>query len=127
MSIPVDPQRLAEALGDFDGGYLLSTSGDGRVKVVAVEPRVDPDSGARLLVDRPGKGSAANVAANRAVTLLFPPRAHHGYSLIADGSADGDADRMAVTVSGAVLHRPSSHADGPVPADGCGQDCQRLG
>jgi hypothetical protein len=123
MSIKVDPQRLGEALAGFGSGYLLTTSGDGRVKVVTVDPEAAADG---LVINGPGKGSAANIASNAQVTVLFPPREPHGYSLIVDGQAQGDADHAVVQVSGAVLHRPARHADGPVPAGSCDQDCQRL-
>ncbi|MGH3414463.1 MAG: pyridoxamine 5'-phosphate oxidase [Marmoricola sp.] len=123
MSIPVDTAKLSEALSDFGSGYLLSTSGDGRVKAVTVDP-VATEAG--LAVDGPGKGTATNIAANPQVTVLFWPREDHGYTLIVDGEASGDADHVDVVATGAVLHRPASHADGPVPADGCGNDCQRV-
>ena len=125
MSIPVAPDELAEAMSGFDGGYLLTTSAQGRVKVVAVDPEV---SGNTLVLTGPGKGSAGNVAANPLVTVVFWPQQHHGYSLIVDGEARGDQDRIEVTATGVVLHRPASHADGPMAAsdDGCGNDCQRL-
>ena len=34
----MDLDRLEQALADFGAGYLLTTSPDGRVKVVTVEP-----------------------------------------------------------------------------------------
>ena len=124
MSIPVDVADLARALDDFDAGYLLSTS-DGRVKAVTVEP--DVVDGA-LRIPGPGRGSSANITANEAVTVLFPPREKHGYTLLVDGTAtiEGGPDGVAVvTPLTAVLHRPASHADGPLEESGggCGHDC----
>lgn len=123
MSIPLDPARLADALTDFDGGYLLTVGEDGQIKAVAAEPTADAGT---LTVTGPGHGSATNIVGSPQVTVLLPPMEHHGYSLIIDGSATGNSERIDVAVTGAVLHRPASYADGPVPGDGCGQDCQRL-
>lgn len=123
MSKQVDPARLGETLADFGTGYLLTTSGDGRIKVVAVDPGPTADG---LVIDGPGKGSAANIAKIPQVTVLFPPLEQHGYALIVDGQAEGDADHAVVQVSGAVLHRPARYADGPTTTEGCDQDCQRL-
>jgi hypothetical protein len=102
MSIPVDVGDLAEALGDFDRGYLL-TSVDGRVKAVSVRARVDE---ATLLVPTPGRGSVANVGANPVVTLLFPPLQSPGFSLLVDGTAAAEGDDVRLTPSSAVLHQP---------------------
>lgn len=136
MSIPVSVDRLAEVLGDYQAGHLLTVSGDGRVKVVTVEPVVE---GGRLVVAGPGRGSLANVAGNPQVTLAFAPREHHGFTLLVDGTAEAAGDDVRIAPSGAVLHRPAAHSDGPpppatvVPADGpvasptgCGDDCHPV-
>ncbi len=112
MSIPVTVDRLAEVLEGFGPGYLMTASGDGRVKVVTVEPAV---VGAQLVVGGPGRGSLANVAGNPQVTLAFPPTAHHGFTLLVDGTAEVAGDDVRVVPSGAVLHRPAAHSDGPPP------------
>ena len=83
MSIPVDLERLAEALADFGAGYLVTVGGDGRAKVVTVEPTV---VGAEVRLPA-SRGSAANLAANPAATLVFPPAELHGYTLLVDGTA----------------------------------------
>ena len=126
MSIPVDVADLAKALTDFGAGYLLTSSAEGRVKAVTVEPRVENGV---VVVPGPGKGSTANIAVNPDVTLLFPPREHHGFTLLVDGTAsvEGGPDGTArITATTAVLHRPASHADGPA-AGACGQDCRPVG
>lgn len=121
MSIPVDPADLHQALGDFDSGYLLSTSSP-QVKVVTVDPLAGADG--TLRIAGPGRGTLRNLADNPVVTLVFPPRERHGYTLLVDGTAALDGpDDVVVTASAAVLHRPAAHADGPVPPDGCGHDC----
>ncbi|WP_418063844.1 pyridoxamine 5'-phosphate oxidase [Pimelobacter simplex] len=121
MSIPVAPADLRQALADFDSGYLLSTSSP-QVKVVTVDPVADADG--TLRISGPGRGTLRNVAENSTVTLVFPPRERHGYTLLVDGTAapSGESD-VVVTATAAVLHRPAAHADGPLPPDGCGHDC----
>lgn len=123
MSIPVDTTRLATVLDDFGVGYLLSTSADGRVKVVTVEPSVDGD---RLVVEHPGKGSTGNIAQNPIVTVLFPPGELRGYSLIVDGTAEVVDEVASITPTAAVLHRPAAHADGPTIPGSCAHDCQPI-
>ncbi|GAA1546912.1 pyridoxamine 5'-phosphate oxidase family protein [Nocardioides humi] len=121
MSIPVDPADLRQALADFGSGYLLTTSSP-QVKVVTVDPVAGADG--VLRVAGPGRGTLRNLAENPAVTLVFPPRERHGYTLLVDGTAvvERDSD-VVVTAATAVLHRPAAHADGPLPPDGCGHDC----
>ena len=104
MSIPVAVDRLAETLADFEAGYLLSTAGD-RVKAVSAQPLL---ADGVLRVVAPGRGSLANVTANSAVTLLFPPRSAPGYSLLVDGTAAVDGDDVVVTPLSAVLHKPAA-------------------
>ena len=120
MSIPVDPADLAQALADFDSGYLLTTASP-QVKVVTVDPVVADDGSLR--VPGPGRGTLRNLAENPAVTLVFPPRERHGYTLLVDGTGAADGEDVVVTATAAVLHRPAAHADGPLPPDGCGHDC----
>jgi hypothetical protein len=124
MSIPVDVADLAKALEDFDAGYLLTVGAASTVKVVTVEPAVRDGV---VLVEGPGKGTVSNLAGNAAVTLVFPPRETKGFTLLVDGTAVVTGDDVRVTPTGAVLHRPASHADGPPPPDGCGHDCAPVG
>jgi hypothetical protein len=120
MSIPVDLGDLAKALEEFDAGYLVTVSPSGTVKVVTVEPAI---ADGVLLVPGPGKGTLANLTGNRSVTLVFPPRQPKGFTLLLDGNGEAAGDDVRVTPSGAVLHRPAGHADGPPAPDGCGHDC----
>ena len=119
MSIPVEIGRLAEALGDFGSGYLLTASADGRVKAVTVDPVLDRG----VLRCATSRGSAANLAANPRATLVLWPREQHGHSLLVDGTAEATDEAIELTPESAVLHRPASHADGPVVGEGCGHDC----
>ncbi|MEZ0578364.1 pyridoxamine 5'-phosphate oxidase family protein [Nocardioides sp. MH1] len=122
MSIPVDLGDITDALQRFGSGYLLTTK-DGRVKVVTVDPT--PDGGG-LRVTAPGKGTLANLAGNPAVTLVFPPLDRHGHSMLVDGTATVEGADVLVVPRSAVLHRPAAHADGPLPDDGCGHDCEPV-
>ncbi|HET8604168.1 MAG TPA: pyridoxamine 5'-phosphate oxidase family protein [Marmoricola sp.] len=127
MSIPVDPKDLAGALADHDAGYLLTVSPDGRVKAVTVEPTATAEA---LVIEGVSRGSARNIAGNPHVTVLLPPRVHHGFTLIVDGTATVSDEQITVTPEAAVLHRPAAHADGPLPvsaADDCGNDCRPVG
>ena len=119
MSIPVPLDRLAETLTGYPVGYLLTSGADGRVKAVTVEPELSDG----LLRCGQSRGSAANVAERPVATLLLPPTEARGYTLLVDGAAEATDDGIALRPDSAVLHRPASHADGPVPAEGCGNDC----
>ena len=124
MSIPVDVDDLASALADFGAGYLATVSSAGTVKVVTVEPEVDDGV---VLIEAPGTGTLANLEGNAAVTLVFPPLRPKGYTLLVDARAEVAGRDVRVTPSGAVLHRPASHADGPPAPEGCGHDCAPVG
>lgn len=125
---------LGTALSAVGAGYLLTTavtpSNAGRVKVVSVDP---------VLVDgvlrtQPSKGSAANLASNPIVTLLFPPLEHHGFTLLVDGRAEVAEDAIVVRPESAIWHRPARHSDGPAAppgagddTDSCGNECRPVG
>src|SRR4051794_126903 len=113
MSIVVDLDRLGERLREHGPGYLLSSGPDGRVKAVTVEPVLE---GEVLRVPGGSRGTARNLEHTAAVTVLFPPPAPRGYSLIVDGTAVATADGFDVTPEHAVLHRPADHADGAAGA-----------
>ncbi len=113
-------EQLGEALAGRGPGYLLTASGDGRVKAVTVEPTLVEG----VLRCPASRGSAANLAAQPAATLLFPPVDDRGHTLLVDGTAAADDAGIAFTPESAVLHRPASHADGPSASVGdCGNDC----
>jgi hypothetical protein len=126
MSIPVDVADLEKALADFGAGYLLTVGGSATVKVVTVEPAVRDGV---LRVTGPGKGTIANLAGNPTTTLVFPPPLPKGFTLLVDGTAEVAGEDVLITPTGAVLHRPGMHADGPPPPasagdrTGCGNDC----
>jgi hypothetical protein len=101
VSIPVDVTDLAPTLARFDAAFLLTVSGDGRVKVVSARPVLDGDL---LVVAAPGRGSLANVGLNAQVTLLWPAREPGGHSLLVDGQAAAHPDGLRVRPTSAVLH-----------------------
>ena len=112
--------RLGEVLADHGPGYLLTASAEGNIKAVTVEPRLVGG----VLRCGPSRGSGANLAANPAATLLFPPPVERGYTLLVDGTAVADDDGIAFTPVSAVRHRPAAHADGAATSSGdCGNDC----
>jgi hypothetical protein len=123
VSIPVEIEQLGEALAGRGPGYLLTASGDGRVKAVTVEPTL-VDGVLRCPASR---GSAANLAGRPAATLLFPPVEVHGHTLLVDGTAAADDQGIAFTPESAVLHRPASHAEGATTSGSdCGNDCAPI-
>jgi hypothetical protein len=106
VSIQVQLDDLQRVLADFDAGYLLTVSvgAPARVKVVSARPALVDGV---LVVSGPGRGSLANVRANPAVTLVWPPREQGGFSLIVDGGAECSGDDLRVTPTGGVLHKPA--------------------
>jgi hypothetical protein len=124
MSIPVPVERLRAALAERGGrAYVLTVSDDGRPHAVHAGVGWEGDA---LAVDV-GKRSAGNAAARPAVSLLCPVRADGDYSLIVDGTAvvatREDGQRLLITPTRAVLHRPAAAPD---PAAPCGADCVQL-
>ena len=120
MSVRVDVGELAERLAEHGFAYLVTVGEDQRAHLVAVTPVLD---GGRLVVDRLGRHSTTNASTNPAVTLVWPPVAAGGYSLIVDGTATVEDATASVVPTSAILHRP-------VPGDGggrCGSDCQPIG
>ena len=98
---------LQRVIADFDAGYLMSVDpSTARVKVVSVRPALVDGV---LVVAGPGRGSLANVRANSAVTLVWPPRESGGMSLIVDGHAECSGDVVRVSPSGGVLHKPAAN------------------
>ena len=109
MSVMVDIADLAGALAGRPWAYLLTVGPDLRVHALAVDARLD-GSVFRLVT---GRGSRANAVERPEVTLVFPPVAAGGMSLIVDCTATVDGDEVVVRPTGAVLHRSA-----PGVADG---------
>ena len=97
----------------------MTVSDDARPHAVHVTARWDGDT----LVTDVGKRSAQNASARPAVSLLYPVRHPGDYSLIVDGTATVSAERVTITPTKAVLHRPAATPD---PAAPCADDCVPL-
>ncbi len=123
MSVPVDLDKLADALADFSFGYLITVGENFHAHTVAVDPV--PTAGV-LNVGRAGKGTRRNITAHPDVTLLWPPRDPGGYSLIVDGHAELSDDMVHVHPTRAVLHRKASSRSLSDSASTCGDDCVPL-
>jgi hypothetical protein len=122
MSVPVDLDKLSDALADFTFGYLITVGDDFRSHTVAVEPVL---ADGHFRVGAVGRSTARNVAAHPDVTVVWPPRVPGGYSLIVDGvGALGDS-ALTIAPGSAVLHRPA--VPNTPTAAGCGDDCVPLG
>lgn len=117
----VDLRALADALVNYPYAYLITVDDGYRAHTVTVEPEL---RGATLDVGLIGGRTQQNLARRRDVTLLWPPPEPGDYSLIVDGEAEvseaGDAVRLAVVPTRALLHRD---ADSPEAAKGCLHDC----
>ena len=98
MSVKVDLDKVADALTDYTFAYLVTVSDDYRAHTVAVEP-VFADG--LFDVGAVGGSTRRNLSAHPQVTLVWPPRAPGGYTLIIDGRADGSQ----IVPDRAVLHR----------------------
>lgn len=111
MSIAVDLDELAAVVAEHDVAYLLTVGEEGRPHAVALRVGVD---GAALVVDC-GGGTAANARQRPLVSLVWPPVAPDGFSLIVDGEASveqvGERWRVRVRPTSAVKHRPAPARD----------------
>jgi hypothetical protein len=106
MSIPVDPDQLAQSVAEYGPtAYLLTCDDDGRPRVSQVTGAISKN---RVVVAAGGSASR-NAKARPAVTMLWPPVDDGGFSLIADGVAEvedpGPGATVEVVVTSAVLHR----------------------
>lgn len=107
MSIRIEPTQLSESLVGRDFAYLL-TSGVERAHVVALRCEV---SGDRVTVSGVGRSASANIGAQPRVTLVWPPTTvdveHREYSIVADGVATIDGERVEIVITNGVFHRPA--------------------
>lgn len=121
MSVKVDLDTLTDTLRDFSFAYLVTVGDDFRAHTVAVDPTLTAGA---LHIGGVGNSTRRNASAHPAVTVVWPPRAPGGYTLIVDGAAVVDDDGLRVEPTGAVLHRPA--VPGAPTASGCGDDCVPL-
>ena len=103
MSIAVTLDQLDERLAQFPWGYLMTVRDDGRAQGLAVPTRLVDG----VLVATIGRSAAGNAAARPNVTMIFPGSSGEELSLIVDGEARVIGDRIEVTPTWAVMHRPA--------------------
>ena len=103
MSVPVPLDELAARLAEYPWGYLVTVKDDGRAQTLAVPTEAIDGS----LVASVGARTAANAIARPNVTMVFPGASGQNFSLIVDGDAHVDGNRISVTPTWAVLHRPA--------------------
>ncbi len=120
MSMKVELAELSERLREYGFAYLVTVGDESRVHVLAVMPEV---AAGEILIGGIGKHSIANATAFPDVTLVWPPLADGGYSLIVDGTATVGDSALTVAPAKAILHRPAPGADGKR----AGSDCQPIG
>ncbi|MGI9162380.1 MAG: pyridoxamine 5'-phosphate oxidase family protein [Mycobacterium sp.] len=120
MSVKVDLDELAGALKDFSFAYLITVSDDRRAHTIAVQPVL---ADGVFDVGVAGTTTSRNIEGQPNVTLVWPPAAPGGYSLIVDGTGLIDGS-LKVTPGRAVLHRRA--ADMPAGPTGRPHDCVPL-
>ena len=122
MSVKVDLDQLADALADFAFAYLITVGDDYRAHTVAAQP-VLRDGVFEL--GAIGNTTRRNVSEHDGVTLVWPPRAPGGYTLIVDGLGRPTDHALRVEPTRAVLHRHAT-PETPAPSPGCLHDCVPL-
>ena len=86
MSVKVDLEQLAAKVDEYGFAYLVTVASDGHAHVLSVWPEATADG---LVVDGVGRHSQDNAADRADVTLVWPPAAPDGYSLLVDGTGEG--------------------------------------
>lgn len=112
MSIRVEPENISDYADHRLFAYVISTKDDpsgSQVHVIAVTVEIN---GSLVDCSRVGGSTKRNIADNAKVTLIWPPIAgakeYDDYTLIADGHALINDDKVIVTIGSAILHRPAS-------------------
>jgi hypothetical protein len=114
MSVAVELAELRSAIETAGDAVFLLTVRDGeRPHAVSALVSWDGDS----LVTAATSRSSSNVSSSSTVTLLWPA-AGQEYSLIVDGTAVVDGDRLVITPTKSVWHRSVLAS----PASGHGDD-----
>jgi hypothetical protein len=125
MSKQVDVGKLADQVENYGYAYVMTVGDGGRVHAVAVHPTV---SDGAVVVTEAGSRTLRNAAARSAISLVWPPAADGGYSLIVDGDARQDDGILRIAPTRAVLHRAvATVLVGAAPDDdACRADCIEL-
>lgn len=121
MSIRVEPSRFARVTQAYASGTLLTYNVESGIRILTVDPLFDADGTARI--SGVNNSVVRAVTENPAVVIIWQPRVEHGWTLIYDGTVDPrsprlddnarDSDELILNPTSGMLHRPSSHADGP--------------
>lgn len=119
MTMKVELAELAERVGEYSLAYLVTVGEDRRAHLLAVLPELADGT---FVVGGVGRHSLANVASNPASTLVWPPVAAGGFSLIVDGTATAADGEITIAPTKAILHRPAVDAAG----QRTGSDCQTV-
>jgi hypothetical protein len=126
MASNVDFARLGEKLAGYDYAYLITIDAENRPHPVPVMPTLEGET--VCIGALGGRRSRANLARSNDVTVMWPPPAPGGYTVIVDGTAEvSDAGELAsvkITPSRAVLIRVATpQSPGETP---CYSDCVDL-
>jgi Pyridoxamine 5'-phosphate oxidase len=124
MNIDVALNRLRKAVSERpSAAYVLTTSDDGYPHSVYLPVEWERDG----IIAEVGARTASNATARPRVSVLYPVRSENDYSLIVDGTAviepAAGVNRLRVTPTRAVFHRPGPPAD---PTSSCTADCVRI-
>ena len=107
MSHAVAPNDLSHVSAPYGSTpFLLYSAADGSARVNHVVSVVE-SAPAQAIITGFGRGVAGRIADGAAPSLLWPSPEPQGFSLIADGTGEIDGDRLIITITGAVLHRPA--------------------
>ncbi|WP_182354099.1 hypothetical protein [Flaviflexus huanghaiensis] len=121
MSIRVEAGRFASVSQTFDSGVLIAHHPRNGIRVLTVDPEFDENGNAQIFAV--GQSVFEALVASHSATIVWQPNVKHGWTLIYDGRLDPrsprledgatEKDAVTLTMVSGMLHRPSSHADGP--------------
>ena len=109
--MPASPADLASQVAAHGASaQLVTVNPQGRPHVVAVSVATAGDA----LAVAAGSTTRANIGVHPGVTLLWAPPPGGEYTLVVDGDATSDGERVTIRPSSALLHRVA-HATGDGP------------
>ena len=101
MSVPVSLEELPAAIERFGNTpYLVTVGAQAQPRATSVRVRWDGE----VLTTSAGRRTAANLAENDVVVLLWPAPVPGEHALIVDGSAELRDDTVLISPATAVLH-----------------------
>ena len=116
MSHAVDLTELQAALDRYGAQAFLLTTNDERRPHVS---HITVELADGVLSCAAGRKTGVNAAVRPKVSLLWPAPEQGEFSLIVDGDAALSGDRLHITPTGAIRHRPATNPD-------CDVDCEPL-